>query len=814
MAGDVRTRFWLASAALLAMIALFVVGSGTAGGQVDPTDPVALDPDGRWGPVEDWPMVAIHAALTSSGGVLTYGTDPGGTRTGAYVYDVWTPGPSAITGHATRVNDSGRDFFCNLQLNQAETGDTLLFGGDEWTASGGEANDFIDRFDPTTGAITPLPGMNRERWYGTGTTLGDGSFYVQGGTGGFDRPEIWTAERGAELLPFYTFGLDIWYPRNFLLSDGRIFGFDVAGKMYTIPADLSRLDRIGYLQMAPHARGSAAVMFEPDKILQFGGDTTRAQIIDLTSGSPVVTTTGSMAETRAWVNGVLLPDGRVLAVGGADKDAQIHQDDPIDTYGVHHHAEIWDPATGEWTTVAANAEERLYHATALLLPDGRVLSAGGGRPGPVINATAELYEPDYLVAADGSPTTRPTITTVSPTAVEAGDALTITVDRPADIERVTLVKSGAATHSFDMDQRFLELDPTIDADTGAITATLPSAATEIPPGTYLLTVLDGDGIPSISELITVTAPTVAPPPSPPPAPPRVTIGDAVVDLAGEGVEGVKVDLFTSNDRGQRLTFLEFTRTDSQGNYGFAVDTGCYAVTFIAPEGSVFANGGRFLNRFGCFQAGDAVTQFDATVVVEGTGAAALGGTVAFADGTPAEFVKVDLFTSNANRQRLEFLRPTTTGADGSYEFELSSPGCYVATMVAPTDQVFLNGSRFRNNWVCVGEGESNLDVDGVLASPAVDSSITGTVTDGAGPVAGVKIDLFQAAADGSRGTFVKPTWTAEDGTYSFDGFTGCYVLTFIAPDGRTFTNGRRWHQPSTCLTDGETVSVDAVLAGP
>ncbi len=763
---------------------------------------IDVDPDGQWGPVEDWPLVGIHTALTSDGNVLTYGTNADGTLTGGYLYDVWTPGPEAAQGHNTQANETGSDLFCNLQLTQAETGQILMFGGDQWTGSGDLANDDINAFDPVTESLTTLPGMNRERWYGSGTTLPDGSFYLQGGTGGFDRPEIWTAERGAELLPFYTFGIDIWYPRNFLLPDGRIFGFDIGGRMYIIPADLSRLDRVGSIFMPPNARGSAAVMFEPGKILEFGGDTTVAYVIDATGETPVVTPTGSLAHERAWVNAVILPDGRVLAIGGADKDAQQNPDDPIESFGVHYEAEIWDPNTGLWTEVAPNAEERLYHSTALLLPDGRVLSAGGGAPGPVTNVTAELYHPSYLVAADGGPTPRLSIESISDSSVDVGDSITLTVDQPAEVQRVTFVKSGSGTHSVDMDQRFLEGDFTVQGDEVVVTLTDNAAA--MPPGTYLLSVLDENDIPSVSELVTVTAGSLGPPASPPPAPNRATIGDAVTDVEGEGVEGVKADLFTSNPQGDRLVYLESVESDSQGNYGFDVDAGCYAVTFIAPEGSVFTNGGQYRTLTTCLNPDEANMDLDVVVMDPGQGTATLGDSVEYADGTPAPGVSIDLFASNPDGQRLDYLRTTTTAADGSYEFELSSAGCYAVTFIAPVGENFVNGSGWYTRSTCLADGESDDTVDAILETVIADgATIEGVVSaDGVGQP-DVKVDLFRANADGSRGPYLRSAFTDEAGAYRFEQLTGCHTMTFIAPAGQTFTNGSAWFNTGVCLQPGE-----------
>ncbi|MGI9596422.1 MAG: hypothetical protein ACR2QK_09690, partial [Acidimicrobiales bacterium] len=193
--------------------------------------PIDVNEDGQWGPVEDWPMVGIHAALDSNGRVVTYGTNPDGTQTGQFIYDIWTPNQSAAAGHNTLANNTNTDLFCSLQLNRSDTGDMILFGGDNWTGNvtNNRGNPDINSLDAATGQLTKLPGMNRSRWYATGTTLPDGSIYVQGGLDGEDRPEHWTPEGGARLLDIDTSGIDWYYPRNFVVPDGRIFGIDTQG---------------------------------------------------------------------------------------------------------------------------------------------------------------------------------------------------------------------------------------------------------------------------------------------------------------------------------------------------------------------------------------------------------------------------------------------------------------------------------------------------------------------------------------------------------------------------------------------------------
>ncbi len=469
--------------------------------------PIDLDENGRWGPVEAWPMVGIHAALDRNGRVVTYGTNPDGTQTGRFIYDIWTPGPSAAAGHNTLVNTTQTDLFCSLQLNLADSGDMILFGGDNWIdgRTNNRGNPDINVLDAVTGQLATLPSMNRARWYATGTTMPNGSIYIQGGLDGEDRPERWTTDGGAELLDLDTSNIFWNYPRNFLVPDGRIFGIGNNGTMYFVSEQLDDLEVVGQLGPEYWGQSTTAVMFQPGRILYFGGSTPNALVIDVTSGVPQVTRTATMSSNRHWVNGTILPDGRVLATGGSVKNSTEFFFDPIGTYGSNLTAEIWDPATGQWTVGASAQMPRLYHSTAVLLADGRVLTAGGGSPGPIDNANAEIYSPDYLVTQAGGPTPRLAINGLTATEVTAGQDLGIDVSNGAEVRRVTLVKTGSVTHSFNMDQRFVELGFRVAGDT--VTATLPTNDAEITPGFYLLSVLDENDIPSESQIIHVQTPS-------------------------------------------------------------------------------------------------------------------------------------------------------------------------------------------------------------------------------------------------------------------------------------------------------------------
>jgi len=466
---------------------------------------------GAWGPVESWPIIGIHAALDRDGRVVTYGSSAEGQQTGYFLYDVWTPNGSAAEGHRTLPNKTGTDVFCGLQINRYDTGEMLMFGGDNWTgtATTNTGNPDIDSYDPATGELTRIRGMLRPRWYATATTLGDGSILVQGGDGGWDHPERWSPENGSELM-----GADLspyfwWYPKAFVLPDGRVLSVDVFGRMYLMSADLSIATPAGRLPEDRRGFGATAVMFAPGKILHFGGETNTSVIIDATGTEPVVTPGPAMSSARRWVNGTLLPDGRILATGGATI-AGMGTFNYIGDYQINNAAEVFDPRTGTWTVEAAGSNVgRLYHSTGILLPDGRVLVGGGGAPGPETNLNAELFTPDYLLNADGTPVTRPTIDTVTATDLTPGQTISLDTTSASGVSRVTLLKAGAVTHSFNMEQHLVELpiETQAGADgTTAVTATLPLNENHLIPGYYLLTVLDGNGVPSSSTMVRVTPP--------------------------------------------------------------------------------------------------------------------------------------------------------------------------------------------------------------------------------------------------------------------------------------------------------------------
>ena len=196
----------------------------------------------------------------------------------------------------------------------------------------------------------------------------------------------------------------------------------------------------------------------------------------------------------------MLADGTVLATGGNSSGAGL-----VDLNAGVYAAEQWNPASGQWRTLAAESITRQYHSTALLLPDGRVLSSGGGICGTCdqvgyLGKNAQIFSPPYLFQADGTLAPRPTIDS-APAATSYGAAMEIATANPASIQKVALVRLGAVTHSNNMEQRYIPLSFTAGA--ASLTATAPANANIAPPGFYMLFIIDANGVPSVARMVTV-----------------------------------------------------------------------------------------------------------------------------------------------------------------------------------------------------------------------------------------------------------------------------------------------------------------------
>jgi hypothetical protein len=253
------------------------------------------------------------------------------------------------------------------------------------------------------------------------------------------------------------------------------------------------------------------------RVMNFGGGspaTSSTEIIDLSVGTPRWVAGPSMSTGRIQMNAVLLPNGNVLAEGGS-----VNNESP-DTAGKT--ADLFDPITNTMRSGGTAAYSRLYHSTALLLPDATVVSMGSN-PGArgSYSPAIEIYTPPYLYDANDHliTTSRPSITGVSPSASQPlgyGASFSVTYTSTAPIGSAVLVHPGSSTHAFDMDQRLVGLcgpapQPACSGTGNTLDLTTPPSANIAPPGYYMLFLLDSNGVPSRAVFIQLTPYGTAPP---------------------------------------------------------------------------------------------------------------------------------------------------------------------------------------------------------------------------------------------------------------------------------------------------------------
>ena len=467
---------------------------------------------GAFGPVIGWPLIPIHAALLPDGRLLTYGTDGQGNQTGQFTYDVWDPSRgTGPTSHLTLPNTTGADTFCSGQIVLPASGAVLLTGGDR-TVNGvrnysiNDVNLFDWRSNALYSAQAPMAFL---RWYPTVLTLANGSTLVLGGRqtpavpgasteSWVATPEVYTEGLGWRSLPAVAsddaYGARNWsYPRAWQAPNGKVFIATKWGGTYHL--DPNAAGGAGQLTRTPLNLAESddylpSVMFAPGRILSFR-KLNRAVVIDLNGANPTAQPARGVGQDRYHASATVMADGKVLVSGGSMVSNV--------AIGVAYSARIWNPANNSWTTTPAGKRMRLYHSVAMLLPDARVLLAGGGAPGPQNNLNAEVYTPPYLYKQDWTATlaTRPVITSAPQTATW-GTRINVGVNAPG-VSRVTLVKTGSATHTVDFDQRFLPLTHT--AAGTQLSVVMPANANLAPPGYYMLFVFNTAGVPSVAKII-------------------------------------------------------------------------------------------------------------------------------------------------------------------------------------------------------------------------------------------------------------------------------------------------------------------------
>ncbi len=468
---------------------------------------------GKWGPVVPWDIVPLHMSLLPNGKIFAWGkTDVADTMGMPRIWDPAQGSPSTAP-----MIDVTEMLFC--------AGHTLLPDGRLMVAGGHHMDDAgikVTYFFSQDGAKQKGPDMAFGRWYPTLTVLSDGSVLSMAGRNEagtvVKTPELWNGSAWSQLTGASAVEIP-YYPRNFVAPNGLIFyaGERVMSRWFNVAGTGSWSN--GPTHIWPYNRDyGTAVMYEPGKILYTGGGghtgwptpdpknpanlpTETAEKIDLNQTGASWVSAGSMSAPRRHLNSTILPDGQVLITGGTRGGGFVN----IDPGLAVKEAEMWNPATNQWTTLAANQIMRVYHSVSLLLPNGTVLHGASGdamaiQPGGGVvpvppERNHEIFSPPYLFKG-----ARPSISS-APGTVGYSETFSVVTPNAGQIEEARWIRLGSVTHAFDMSQRANTLAFTRSPN--GIEVTAPANANLAPPGYYMLFILNRNGVPSAGKIVRV-----------------------------------------------------------------------------------------------------------------------------------------------------------------------------------------------------------------------------------------------------------------------------------------------------------------------
>ena len=458
---------------------------------------------GQWQTLPNpMPINPVHVALMHNGKILVVSGSGNVANNSNYQAGVFDPATGTVT-----TQPVAWDMFCNAMLVLPD-GRVVVNGGTiQYDPFHGQPKNSI--YDPATGQFVDVQNMAHGRWYPTVTTLSDGSFMTFSGLDevGNTNTTVEIYKVGSGWSQQYNAG---WtpplYPRMNLLPNGTIFYsgstersaiFDPSTHTWTtnVATTNSAVTRTyGSSVLLPLTPANG---YKPKVLILGGGNpsTATTEFIDLSATNPSWVYGPSMSQPRTEMNATLLPNGKVLAVGGSLND------EDLNTASLN--ADLYDAGTNTMGSAGANSFPRLYHSVALLLPDATVWVAGGNPDRGSYEPHMEIYSPAYLFNADGSLATRPTISSVTTGVIGYGTAFQVQTPDAANISSVVLMRDGSATHAFDMEQRFVGLSYTVGS--GVLNITGPPSSGIAPPGYYMLFILNSAGVPSVAKFVQVLA---------------------------------------------------------------------------------------------------------------------------------------------------------------------------------------------------------------------------------------------------------------------------------------------------------------------
>ncbi|HEY7310523.1 MAG TPA: Ig-like domain-containing protein [Gemmataceae bacterium] len=755
--------------------------------------PVINMPDN---PVTGDPVVPMNMVLLDNGKILFW--DGGPSCLGAVSPTVWDPVTNTFTAVPLENQTEVRDIFCSDQTVLAN-GDVVVVGGHDCTSPTYIGTAIVNEFDPATNTWKFLPDMNDRRWYPNALTLPDNRVLVTAGSAkntlDYDPiPEVydpvantWTKLTGADqTIPNYPFMFVL--PNGNVLAAGSdeakmgTYELNVATQTWTTvdPTVLDAGSAVQYLPGQFMKAGSSYLSAPPDN----GGSTPSAAttyVLNMNQSNPAWVQTASMANPRTHLNLTILPDDTVLATGGSTDIGGVNPANAV------YQAELWSPVTQTWTQMASEQEPRLYHSTALLLPDGRVVVAGGGHNyfNNIAYPNAEIYSPAYLFKGP-----RPSITQAPPSALSYGQNFFVGTPDASDIASVALIRNGSVTHAFNTDQTYVPL--TFTQTSGGLTITAPANSDLAPPGYYMLFLVNKEGVPSIAPMVNLSAPSADT--TPPSAPTNLTATNGNIGSVGltwkastDNVGVTQYNIYRSTTSGFTPSAATLIGTSTTTGYTDNVAAGTYYYLVTAQDAA--GNISQPSNQATGVSATD--TTAPTVSLSSPTSGATVGGTVTVSANA----------SDNVAVASVQFL------LDGAKYGSPLSAGPYSISWNSTT---VANGTH---TWAAIATDPSGNQT----TSAAVSFTVSNTALPGLVAAYGLDENAGTTANDdsgnGNNGTLTNATWTT--GKYGsalqFTGAATSDVTINDAPslDETTGLTVEAWVNPSTLnsIDDGWAAAV-------
>lgn len=503
---------------------------------------------GQWEPIIDkykFNFLPVHMALLHTGKVLAFagsGNDP------KYLS---SPHPAEIFEPGEIDNDNGRvypisnqgiegDIFCCGHVFLPD-GKILVSGGtSKYDGSSlgiplppfsGLKQTYL--FDSVSLRWQRLADMKYARWYPTCIMIADGKVVTMAGLtdrfpwANLNKIEIFDQDKWETLKSDHWLPL---YPRLHLLPTGEIFYAGSFNTHYTFPFNVrlfpsatlnlntGKWTTIGNPHNVRREEGTTVLLpMTPiddyaARVLLIAGGTPRGnnainevEIIDFSKANPKYIEFAHLHHPRYYVYPVILPDRSIFVLGGkSGRKGHLHEESD---HGHHHgqgevphhpdailEPELLDPDTNEWQRMADMKVDRLYHSNALLMPDGRVMTAGSNPQRTMNELRIEIYRPPYLFKGQ-----RPVIEKF-PKQVQYGEALEIECSDAETIKEICLIRPTVTTHCVNTEQRYIGLEFSRSVPK-TLRASIPSNRNLAPPGYYMLFIITEDRVPSIAQFV-------------------------------------------------------------------------------------------------------------------------------------------------------------------------------------------------------------------------------------------------------------------------------------------------------------------------